>query len=115
MAISILRGREKPTSYTREAQSFVLSPTETGHREVPQATSDQERAQLVGCSVDDLTDLPYGQGSRMWMSRQAQLDDDTLPNKSASHALHLHGVQVVVRGIVLIEHDARELPLRRGR
>lgn len=110
MPISIFeRGEPRSRGYVRKAQSFVLSPTESGARNVPALTSDSDRAALLGCPLEDLTFLDYGQGSRMWMSQSSQISDEVLPNKSASHALVIHGIHVLIRGTVLVEHEERKI------
>lgn len=99
----------RPAEVTRPRQSFVISPTESGAREVPHCDTKKARARLIGCSAKDLTFLDYGVGSRMWMSRKAQISDNALPNKSASHGIQLHKINVLIRGTVLIEHQERVL------
>lgn len=110
MSISIFeKSQPRAREYVRKAQSFVLSPTESGARSAPALSSDRERAAILGCSLEELTFLDYGQGSRMWMSQPAQISDEALPNKSASHALLIHGIHLLIRGTVLVEHEERKV------
>lgn len=63
-------------------------------------------ASILEIQQDDLTDLPYGRGSRMWMSRSAQIGGDAVPNKAATHALQINNAKsrIVIRGPVLVQH-----------
>lgn len=63
-----------------------------------------EIAELIGCAPEDLTTLPFGIKSKMWMSRSAQHSSIAL-NKPASHALHFAGLSLSIRGPVVVHHE----------
>jgi hypothetical protein len=70
---------------------------------------ERDIAELVGCPSEDLTKLPYGIKSMMWMRRSAQLDESAPLNVPATHALKLCGLLIAVRGPVVVHHAAADL------
>jgi len=64
----------------------------------------KEISELIGCAPEDLTALPFGFKSKMWMSRSAQISDTAEFNKPASHALYLAGMALAIRGPVVVHH-----------
>ena len=61
----------------------------------------EEAAEVLGIELSDMTFLPVGKGSVMYMSRQAQRRD-CAPNRSATLAVQrVAGLSVSLRGDVL--------------
>jgi hypothetical protein len=97
------RGRGR-SEQGRTEQTFLIPVS--GRHEAVLPIGDEEVASLIGSALEDLTDLPFGNGSRMWMSRSKQRDHDAPINRPASHALRLNGLDVAIRGPVVVHHAA---------
>lgn len=79
-------------------------------------SGEQEIAELLEISLDDLTNLPFGVGrkSRLWMSRSRQHDETVPMNRAASHGLRLNGLNIAVRGSVIVHHQEHDFGRRRS-
>jgi hypothetical protein len=93
--------------FSVRTEATYLIPMAGGHSRVLPA-GEQEIAELIEVPLDDLTDLPFGRKSKMWMSRSKQIDDAAPINRSASHALKLNGLPIAVRGPVVVHHEKIE-------
>ena len=71
-------------------------------------SGEQEIAELIETPLEDLTDLPFGARSKMWMSRSMQIDHEAPINRAASHALKLSGLEIAIRGPVVVHHEKIE-------
>lgn len=108
----------RPASQTEplvRPETSALIPV-AGSAEAVLPDGDREIAELIGTSTEDLTSLPFGRGSTMWMSQSAQIDHDAPVNKPASHALQINGLTLVIRGAVVVHHPQAEMssPRRPG-
>lgn len=69
-------------------------------------TGEQEIAELLETSVENLAPMQYGfdvgQERFMYMRRAEQLDREAPVNKPASHGVALAGVPVTIRGPALL-------------
>jgi len=67
---------------------------------------EKEIAELLEIAQDDLTSLDYGVGgkSRVWMSRSLQRDREAPVNRAVSHGLKLNGLDLAIRGNVIVHH-----------
>ena len=67
---------------------------------------EKEIAELLEIAQDDLTSLDYGVGgkSRVWMSRSLQRDREAPVNRAVSHGLMLNGLDLAIRGNVIVHH-----------
>ncbi len=100
----------RPTDKVRPERTYLIPLA--GGAEVVLPSGEQEIAELVGTGVPDLTDLPYGKKSTMWMSRSKQIDDAVPINRAASHALRLSGLNIAIRGPVVVHHEKCDLSER---
>jgi len=86
-------------------EQIALIPAE-GPVEDVLPDGEKEIAELLEIAQEDLTSLDYGPGqkSRMWMSRSLQRDHEAAVNRPASHGLKLNGLDITVRGNVIVHH-----------
>lgn len=102
------RGEER----RHRAESWVLIHPATRHEAVL-PDGEQQIAELIEIPLDDLTSLPFGVKSTMWMSRSKQLDHEAPLNTPASHALRIFGLSLDIRGDVVVHHEAADMKAER--
>jgi len=86
-------------------EQCVLIPV-AGRVEPILPDGEKEIAELLEIAQDDLTSLDYGVGgkSRVWMSRSRQRDREAPVNRAVSHGLKLNGLDLAIRGNVIVHH-----------
>lgn len=96
----------------RDEVWYLIHPSRPHERVIPDG--EEQIAELIGVPLDDLTNLPFGVKSTMWMSRSAQIGDSPY-NRPASHALSLAGFKLGIRGLVVVHHEKADLDAEMGR
>jgi len=91
----------------------VLIPV-AGRAEPILPDGEKEIAELLEIAQDDLTSLDYGVGgkSRVWMSRSLQRDREAPVNRAVSHGLMLNGLDLAIRGNVIVYHREHDFDAR---
>lgn len=103
-----MKRRRRTQQASLRAESWAIIHPASRHEEVV-PDGAQQIAELLEIPLDDLTSLPFGVRSTMWMSRSKQLDHEQPLNAPASHALRIHGFSLGIRGAVVVHHEATEL------
>lgn len=88
----------------RTASAFYFDAARENESCPVEPSSLVEVAELIGCSIEDLTPMYYGPKGegRMWMARPCQTDKAAPPNKTASLIMQrFNGIPMLVRGNVV--------------